>query len=60
MQTVENLEQVIAEFRKILPAETATAQAIDRCEPWERIALRAVEDATSSSPTSWGTLSRYA
>ena len=44
MQTMENLEQVIAEFRKILPAETATAQAIDRRESWERIALRAVED----------------
>lgn len=44
MQNFENLEQVIAEFRKILPVETATAQAIDRNESWEHIALRAVED----------------
>lgn len=44
METKVNLEHVIAEFRKILPAETATAQAIDRREPWEHIAMRAVDD----------------
>jgi hypothetical protein len=44
MQTIESLEQAIADFRRILPAETATAQAIDRHESWERIAMRAVED----------------
>ena len=44
MKTIENLEAVITEFRQMLPAETATAKAIDRHEPWERIALNAVDD----------------
>lgn len=44
MRTIESLEQAITEFRKIVPAETATAQAIDRRESWERIAMRAVDD----------------
>ena len=44
MQTMESLEEIIAEFRRILPTETATAQAIDRRESWERIAMRAVDD----------------
>ena len=34
----------IARFRRMMPAECATAQAIDRGEPWERIARHAVED----------------
>jgi hypothetical protein len=38
------LEQVIDQFRRILPEESATARAIDRREPWERIALNAVDD----------------
>jgi hypothetical protein len=38
------LEQVITEFRQMLPAESATARAIDRQEPWERIACNAVDD----------------
>ena len=44
MQTITSHEQVINEFRQMLPAESATAQAIDRHEPWERIALNAVDD----------------
>jgi hypothetical protein len=44
MQTTKNLERVIGEFRKMLPAETSTAQAINRREPWESIAMRAVDD----------------
>jgi hypothetical protein len=28
----------------MLPEESATAQAIDRKEPWERIAINAVDD----------------
>jgi hypothetical protein len=28
----------------MLPGQCATAQAIDRKEPWEQIALKAVED----------------
>ena len=42
--TVSRLEEVISEFRQLLPAQSATAQAIDRHEPWERIALNAVDD----------------
>jgi hypothetical protein len=38
------LQDLIAEFREMLPGRTATAQAIDRNEPWEQIALKAVED----------------
>ena len=44
MNTIVNLEHAISEFRQMLPAETATAKAIDRHEPWERIALNAVDD----------------
>lgn len=39
-----SLEQVIDQFRRMLPEESATAQAIDRNEPWERIAINAVDD----------------
>ena len=38
------LEDLITEFREMLPGRCATAQAIDRKEPWEQIALKAVED----------------
>jgi hypothetical protein len=38
------LEELIAEFREMLPEECATAQAIDRNEPFEQIALKAIED----------------
>jgi hypothetical protein len=44
MKTIVSLEHAINEFRQMLPAETATAKAIDRHEPWERIALNAVDD----------------
>lgn len=47
MQTIvspQQLEQVIGEFRRMLPADTATARAIDRGDAWKRIALNAVED----------------
>ena len=44
MQMLDNVEISLAELRKILPAETATAQAIDRHESLEHIALRAVDD----------------
>jgi len=43
-QTISGLEQVISEFRDMLPEQCATAQAIDRREPWETIALNAVDD----------------
>ena len=44
MQTNARFEQAISEFRQMLPADSATAKAIDRHEPWERIALNAVDD----------------
>ena len=42
--SASRLEDLITEFRRILPAHSETAQAIDRQEPFERIALRAIED----------------
>ena len=44
MQTTANLEQVVSEFRQMLPDASATARAIDRGEPWQCIALNAVAD----------------
>jgi len=38
------LEDLIAEFRQMLPPQCETAQAIDRQEPFEKIALKAIED----------------
>jgi hypothetical protein len=43
-QDVSRLQDLIAEFREMLPDQCGTAQAIDRKEPWEQIALKAVED----------------
>jgi len=50
------LQDLIAEFREMLPGQSATAQAIDRNEPWEQIGLKAVEATSSlriSSTASW-------
>jgi hypothetical protein len=44
MQTVTQFEKVITEFRHMLPKNTATAQAIDQHEPWEQIAIKAIDD----------------
>jgi hypothetical protein len=43
-QTVSRQTAVITGFRQSVPAHCATAQAIDRQEPWERIALLAADD----------------
>jgi hypothetical protein len=43
-QTVSQLDEIITEFRRVLPVQSATAQAIDRQEPWQQIALNAVAD----------------
>jgi hypothetical protein len=43
-ENASSLEELITEFRRMLPAQSSTAQAIDQGEPWERIALKAVED----------------
>ena len=55
MQTTANLEQAVSEFRRMLPDRTATAQAIDRGEPWERIALNAVNDGYIESASELST-----
>jgi hypothetical protein len=39
-----HIEEVIAQLRQMLPADLATAQAIDRHEPWEQIATKAIAD----------------
>ena len=38
------LEDLIAEFRLMLPAQSKTAQAIDRQDPFEQIAHRAIDE----------------
>ena len=43
-QAVSQLDEMITEFRRMLPMQSATAQAIDRYEPWQQIALNAVDD----------------
>ncbi len=39
-----HFEEVVMQLRQMLPNNTATAQAIDQREPWERIAMRAIDD----------------
>jgi hypothetical protein len=43
-ERASDLEELITEFRRMLPAQSETAQAIDRQEPFERIALKAIDD----------------
>ena len=43
-QIVSHFDEVITQLREMLPADTATAQAIDQHEPWERIAMKAIDD----------------
>jgi hypothetical protein len=43
-QAVSQLDETITEFRRTLPMQSATAQAIDRQDPWQQIALNAVAD----------------
>ena len=43
-ENVSGLEEFLAEFRPTLPAQSRTAQAIDRQEPFERIAFKAIDD----------------
>ena len=44
MEQGAGLKELLAEFRQMLPAQCKTAQAIDAEEPFERIAINAVED----------------
>jgi len=43
-QTDSHFEEVVTQLRHMLDTNTATAQAIDRHEPWERIAMKAIDD----------------
>lgn len=43
-QTVSQLDEMITDFRRMLPVQSATAQAIDRQEPWQQVALNAVAE----------------
>jgi len=44
VQTVSQLDEMITDFRRMLPVQSATAQAIDRQEPWQKVALNAVAE----------------
>ena len=48
-QKVSHIEEVTTQFRHRLPTETPTAQAIDQHEPWDRIAMKAVDDGDIES-----------
>jgi hypothetical protein len=41
--TISRLEEVITRFRHILPTHSAPALPRDRHEPWERLALNAID-----------------
>ena len=53
MQSAASLEQAVYELREMLPAASATAQAIDRGEPWASIAANAVHDGYIDSASEW-------
>ena len=38
------LEEFIVEFRRMLPAQSKTAQAIDRRDSFEQIAFKAIDE----------------
>jgi len=41
---VSGLEEFLAQFRVRLPAQSRTAQAIDRQAPFEQIAFKAIDE----------------
>ena len=44
VQMVSHFEEIVTQLRHMLPGNTATAQAIDQHESWERIAMKAIND----------------
>ncbi|MBC7785290.1 MAG: hypothetical protein H7144_15765 [Burkholderiales bacterium] len=54
MQSTASLEQAVSEFRRMLPAASATARAIDRGDPWDGIAINAVADGYIESANEMG------
>ncbi len=43
-QAGSNIEELITRFRLVLPAQSATAKAIDCREPWSLVAMKAVDE----------------
>ena len=43
-QSVPDVEDLISEFREMLPAQSRTAQAIDQRDPFDEIAHMAVHE----------------
>ena len=43
-QSVPDVEDLISEFREMLPAQSRTAQAIDQRDPFEEIAFKAIDE----------------
>ena len=43
-QIASPFDEIIAQLRQMLPTDTATAHAIDQHEPWEQVAVKAIED----------------
>ncbi len=43
-KTVSHPDAIIPQFRQLLQAESATAHAVNRQQPWERTAQNAVDD----------------
>jgi hypothetical protein len=43
-QADSHFEVVVTRLRHMLPTNTATAQAIDQKEPWDQIAMKAIDD----------------
>jgi hypothetical protein len=43
-KSLSGLEEFLAEFRPTLPAQSRTAQAIDRRAPFDQIACKAIDD----------------
>jgi hypothetical protein len=50
MLPIVTREQAIAEFRRLLPAATSTARAIDRGVTWRQTAIDAVIDGYIDEP----------
>lgn len=49
-QMVSHFEDLITQIRPMLPNNSKLAQAIDQHEPWEQIAMRAIDDGYIEIP----------
>ena len=55
-QSVPDLEELISEFRVMLPAQSRTAQAIDQRDPFDEIAHKAIDEMWHSMRTMYARL----